>query len=107
MGKRLTDLNLGNEAVPTGQAMQVQGRQVEIFIAEIEELLEDPAFRFASDTLEGIRDTVRLRQQVSEAQREAIQNIRAGGERHEDQRRGWERHEKRTGRRYEGWEPSR
>jgi len=107
MAKRLTDLNLGSEPVPTGQAMEVQGRAVEFFIAEIEELLEDPAFSFAADTLEGIRDTVRLRQQVSEAQREAIDNIRAGGERHEEQRRGWERHEKRTGRRYEGWEPSR
>jgi hypothetical protein len=98
MAKRLDDLNLGPEPVPTGQAMQAQGRQVEIFIAEIEELLEDPAYRFASDTLEGIRDTVRLRQQVSEAQREAVQNIRAGGERQQERpRRGG------GSRRYEGW----
>jgi hypothetical protein len=107
MAKRLTDLNLGNDQIEGAGSMQVQGRQVEFFIAEIEELLEDPAFSFAATTLEGIRDTVRQRQQVSEAQREAVQNIRAGGERHEEQRRGWERHERRTGRRYEGWEPSR
>jgi len=107
MARRLTDLNLGSEPVPTGQAMQAQGRLCEAFIAEIEELLEDPAYSFAAVTLEGIRDTVRLRQQVSEAQREAVQNIRAGGEHYQRHREANNELRFRQSRRYEGWEPGR
>lgn len=107
MAKKLSDLPLDSTPVESGTATLAQGRMIEVFIAEIDTLLEDPAFSFAAVTLEGIRDTVRQRQQVSEAQRDAVSHIRAGGERHEEQRGGWERHEKRTGRRYEGWEPSR
>lgn len=107
MAKKLSDLPLDNTPVDSGADALTQGRAVERFIAEIDELLESPAHQFAATTLEGIRDTVRQRQQVSEAQWEAVANIRAGGDRHEEHRGGWERHEKRTGRRYEGWEPGR
>jgi len=40
---------------------------------------------------------------VTDAQRQAIANVIDGAARHAAAKEGWERHERRTGRRYDGW----
>ncbi len=69
-------------------------REVEQFVETINGLLDDPTYRFASDTLTGIRQTVQALNKVTEGQRRAVTNIEAGGQRGAE-RGGWSR-------RYEG-----
>ena len=44
-------------------------------------LLGDPDFMWAEDTIEGIQETVREKEHVTERQQEAIENIEAAVER--------------------------
>lgn len=44
---------------------------------EIEEMLDEPRFNFAKQTLQGIQDTVRLTGRATATQQQAIKNIRA------------------------------
>ena len=43
--------------------------------ADCQELLSDPDFEFASDTLEGIKDWIETHEHVTMKQRDAIDNI--------------------------------
>ena len=51
-------------------------------IAEINELLDHDRYQFAAEVLTGIRDTIDRKKAVSAAQKRAISNIKAGGDRH-------------------------
>ena len=55
-------------------------------LAEIEDLMADDDFAWASDTLTGIFDTISRTGRVTTAQRGAIDNIRDGGERWKNRR---------------------
>ena len=48
------------------------------FVGRIEELLDDPAYGWAMQTLEGIKDTVEHSQRVTEGQQRAVANIEGG-----------------------------
>lgn len=61
----------------------------------IEDLLSDPKYNYAGDTLKGIQETIERTQRVTDGQRRAIDNIEEGGERQFRSQRQW-------GRRYEG-----
>lgn len=45
-------------------------------IEEIDELLDDPDYDFAEDTLVGIKDWVEHHEHITENQRQAVENIR-------------------------------
>ena len=47
----------------------------EAHLVEIEEMLEDENYEFASDTLEGIRDWIEENNHITENQQMAIENI--------------------------------
>lgn len=68
--------------------------EIDDFLEEIDNLLNDKRFTFASDTLNGIRDSVETFRTISVRQRQAITNIKASVE---------GRQEKKSSRRYEGW----
>lgn len=76
---------------------------VDDFVAELREMEDTPMYHFAYGTIVDIRLTVEKSGRATPGQRQAIQNIKAGAQRHEDAKEGWDRHERRTGRRYEGW----
>jgi hypothetical protein len=44
-------------------------------------ILGDPDFDWATDTLEGIRETVEEKEHITDRQREAVENIEAAVER--------------------------
>lgn len=106
MGKRLSDLNLGDDGPGEQQAASATRELKRLGVAafrtvnQIDAMLLDPDFQFARDTLESISATIQRTNAVTAGQCEAIENIRQGGLRHGNAHRGWDRHEKRTGRRY-------
>ena len=99
MAKSLDDLDdtpLSNEPV--------YSREVQAFIANLETLLEDPAFDYAAPTLDGILKTVKRTGKVTEGQSTAVHNIYNGTMARQDNER---RDQRRFRRRYEGWGGSR
>lgn len=85
------------DALPLADAAAQSEEDVDAFVALIDALLDTPACQFASDTLVGIRDTVRQHKYVTAGQQRAVANIEAGAQRGRDARSsGWKR-------RYEGW----
>ncbi len=104
MGKRLDDLNLSDSdgPGPRDEASAAEMRAWRL-ANKIEAMLLDERYQYAEDTLSGILETVRERKQVTDAQAQAVENIEEGGDRHAEAEEGWGRHERRTGRRYDGW----
>ena len=45
-------------------------------VEEIQGMLEEEEFEFASDTLEGIKDWIQENEHCTEAQKDAVQNIK-------------------------------
>ena len=69
------------------------------YLAYVENLLgEDGTYAYATATIEGIVETIKATQRVTQGQRDAIRNIVRGGD--EAQAR---RDAHRPTRRYEGW----
>jgi hypothetical protein len=88
-GKRIDDLPLDD--TPFDPAPDPRGDAWYRLSVEIDHLLCDGEHDWASDTLQGIQATVERTHQVTDAQRQAVDNIASGAERG------------RTSRRYEGW----
>lgn len=57
------------------------GADWELFVQELDDLLDDRDFRWAESTIGGIRETVETQKLVTERQRTAIDNIRDAVER--------------------------
>ncbi len=107
MGKRLSDLNLGESGPPRRDDLGVARQHADEALAELEAMLDTDTYNFAWGTLQDLKITIRERGQVTQGQLDAIANIKRGGDQQQERLEGWHRHERRTGRRYEGWEPSR
>jgi hypothetical protein len=60
------------------------------FSTEILEMICSDEYRWAEDTLEGIKTTVEQRRAVTPGQRKAVENIRAARERSDGWRRRYE-----------------
>lgn len=68
------------------------------FLDWLRDLASDSRTAYAADTLDGIAETVRKTNRISDGQRQAVENIVAGAQ------RGYETRERnRSSRRYEGW----
>ena len=92
---KLEDLNLDPDDGPgTPRPLSPKAQD---FLDELDELLSDRRFNFATDTLSGIHDTVKRTGQVTPGQYTAVGNIRRGVAEREDKPRGGSR-------RYEGWQ---
>lgn len=104
MGKRLDQLDLGDSGPSSRDELAIARREADRFVAECLAMESDDLYGFAYGTIVDMRITVEQSGRVSEAQGDALHNIKVGAQRHEDQRQGWERHERRTGRRYDGWD---
>jgi len=48
----------------------------EELLEDIDELIDEPKYEFAQDTLEGIKEGVSEKEHCTEAQRNAVENIR-------------------------------
>lgn len=98
MGKRLDQLDLSS--APLGgddlTDLRAQADQAEETITE---LLDSQQYDFAWGLLVDMRTTIRQTGRVTQRQRQAIANIREGGDRQRERAR-------KPSRRYEGWEPS-
>ncbi len=70
---RLHDLKLSD--APDDAPSEQEGWMT--FLTEIEDLLSSEEYDWASDTLEGIYNTVEQRQVVTPGQRDAVENITA------------------------------
>lgn len=106
MGKRLDDLNLGDSGPSPRDELGIMRRRAAAFLEEVESLLGDGEHDFAYGYLSDLKLTLEKTERVTDAQVQAVENIKAGKVRHDEQMEGWRRHERRTGRRYEGWTPS-
>lgn len=74
------------------------------FTDEISEMLEDSKYKFAFDTLSGIKTTVEKSSTITAGQRRAVRNIKFGGLGHDDPEDPRLPSEKRSdSRRYEGF----
>ena len=104
--RKLEDLDLGDSGPGGADQLHAQEVMAGNLLAEVLEMLESGEYDFAWGFLKDLSLTLEKTRRASAAQVEAVRNVRAGRERHERQLEGWRRHEKRTGRRYEGWEPS-
>lgn len=56
-------------------------RDAQDFLDEVEALMVQEHVQYARDTLDGIYETVTERMKVTQAQRDAVQNIDEGGQR--------------------------
>lgn len=95
--------DLSNDPLPAGDNTPPASDPIR-FAQRIKAMLLDPMYQYASDTLEGILESVEAKHYVTEGQLRAVNNIADGAERHEERLEGWRRHERRTGRRYEGFD---
>ncbi len=87
---KLSDLPLDPNAGP-GADREAKARLAHEFVAQCLELLDQPRYEFAYSTLSGMRDTAETSQMVTERMWQALENIKAGGQRHDDALRGWSR----------------
>jgi len=87
MGKRIDELPLddtpiGPAPAPRGQSpLDPRATEWYRFLEEIEDMLASGAYTWARDTLEGIQETVERTTSVTPGQRQAVDNIAAGGRR--------------------------
>jgi hypothetical protein len=93
MGKRPEDLPLDDAPLRRAQPIDPRSTDWYQFVQEIEELLASGSYDWASDTLQGIAQSVEQYQTVTEGQRRAVANVKAARGRSEGVR----------GRRYEGF----
>lgn len=99
MGKPLSALNLGDSGPPAQDDLARAQRLADATVDQLSEMEDDPRYHFCWGKLVDMRITITQTGRVSAGQLEAIQNIRAGAQRHEDGRAPG------TGsRRYEGWD---
>jgi hypothetical protein len=103
VAKKLEDLDGMDEPLARGETYRPD-EPVDDFLEELREMEDTPRYHFAWGTVIGILKDVERTGRATAGQRQAIQNIKAGAQRHEDAQEGWERHERRTGRRYEGFD---
>lgn len=103
MGKPLDRLDLGDSGPPKQDGLKRGRRDAERLLDEVNEMLESGNYDFAWGFLKDLSLTLERADHVTEGQLQAVRNIREGGDRHADQKERWERHERRTGRRYEGF----
>jgi hypothetical protein len=105
MGKRLEDLHLDPAQGPDAQdgLREARDRHAALLL-EVRELLEDGAHDFAWGYLQDLERTLSKGDFCTEAQEQAVQNIKEGQARHAAQLEGWGRHAHRTGRRYDGFD---
>lgn len=102
MGKRLDQLNLDSTPVG-GDDLARSRREAATFVEEVEGLLEDGDHDYAWGFLADVKISVEKAGRVTQAQKDAVENVKAGAERHQAQLDRWEQSERRTGRRYEGF----
>lgn len=69
--------------------------KIENFLANAEDLLDQDRYRFAWDTISGMRDSVKNGQVPTQKMLQALENIREGAARQERSLKNWSR-------RYEG-----
>lgn len=100
---KLEDLHLGDTGPSRRDDLAESRRRGERLLAQVLEMLESGEYDFAWGFLKDLSLTLEKTEQATEAQVQAVQNILDGKERHETARQGWDRHERRTGRRYEGF----
>lgn len=103
MGKRLDQLNLGDSGPTRRDDLAISRRDGARLLAQVLEMLEGGEYDFAWGFLKDLSLTLEKTEVATEAQTQAVQNIVDGKVRHDRAAEGWERHERRTGRRYEGW----
>lgn len=107
MGKRLDQLGGLDEGPGKIDQLARSRAEADDFAQELRDMADDSTYGFCWGMLVDMRITVEQTGRVTEAQRQAIQNIKDGAERHAEAEEGWRRHERRTGRRYDGWDPTR
>jgi hypothetical protein len=107
MGKRLDQLGDLDDGPGRRDELTESRDAADRFVEQLRELEDDPRYEFCWGMLVDMRVTVQQTGRVTEGQRQAIDNVLDGVRRHDEQAEGWRRHERRTGRRYEGWDPRR
>lgn len=76
MGKRLENLSFRPDTpLPPPRP---PNELVQSFIEDLNALLDDEGYRWAWETIAGIRETIRTHQRVTQGQRQAITNVLAG-----------------------------
>jgi len=99
VGKRIDDLRKLDDTpierrVEAPESADVRDTEWYSFVGLIDDLQASGNFDWAVETLNGIRETVLHRRQVTEAQKRAVNNIEHARDGHYRSRR-----------RYEGWDP--
>lgn len=82
MGKRLEDLDLGDSGPPARDDLARSQRDADMVVLTLREMEDDAHYEFAYGMLVDMRVTIEQSGRVSDAQRQAIQNIQDGAERH-------------------------
>lgn len=101
---RLSDLNLGDSGPGGRDELAIARQRADKVGDQLTQMIDSGDYDWCWGRLVDMRKTIADTGRVTEGQADAIAHIRQGRQRHEDAREGWGRHERRTGRRYEGWE---
>lgn len=104
MGKSLDQLEGLGDGPGKRDELAIARRRAEKLLLEVREMLASGDYDFAWGYLQDLARTLEQTERCTDAQEQAVRNIKLGQERQESQREGWERHERRTGRRYEGFD---
>lgn len=107
MGKRLDQLDLGDSGPSSVDELARGRRQAQRLYDEVIAMLESGEYDFAWGYLKDLSLTLETADRVTDRQVQAVENIREGQAKHEAALEQWERHESRTGRRYEGFDRTR
>lgn len=100
---KIEDLNLGDSGPSPRDELGRSRRAAQHLLDEVLSMLESGEYDFAWGYLKDLSLTLEKTERCTDNQVQAVQNIKDGAARHEEAREGWERHERRTGRRYEGF----
>jgi hypothetical protein len=106
VGKRLDQLDLGESGPATAGDLARSRLHVEALRVRVLDMLESGKYDFAWGFLKTLSLDLERLDHVTPNQIAAVDNIEKGGDRHQERLEGWERHEKRVGRRYEGYDRS-
>lgn len=103
MGKPLSELGGLDAPTPGASNLDHERQLARDLLAEVLEMLEGRRYDFAYGFLKDLSLTLEQTERCSQAQRDAVDNVRRGGDRQRDRGEQMERRGYTGGRRYEGF----
>lgn len=109
MPRRFDQLDLGDTGPDPADQLTTSRRDYAQLLAEVSEMLDSGDYDYAWGYLQDLQRTLQQTERCTSRQIEAVQNIKAGADRHAEQQARWDeaqedRYRRGGSRRYEGFQ---